>query len=112
MRKRVPKALTAAEIAATECANYVSGSCLGERPCVVQTGSTCPWFEQAIRPLHPERPADPEAEPPAIPVVLCRRCGNEYTPTGRHSLYCPDCAPEVRRDRTRERVARHRAAAM
>jgi len=27
---------------------------------------------------------------------VCKRCGNLYLPTGKHSEKCPDCIKEIR----------------
>lgn len=96
-----PARITAAELATQECANYIHGACGGYHPCGVAAGQTCLYFEVAVLPLHPnvsgyvdERPSPPE-EPK---TKRCVRCGSEYAPAGRHSLYCPSCAADARRD--------------
>ena len=98
---------TAADLARAECAAYVHGTCGGERPCAVEAGQTCHYFEAAVLPLHPGVGYGEPAQAEPAPVAHCSRCGSEYVPSGRHALYCPACAVEARRERTRERVARH-----
>ncbi len=86
--------------AVAQCANNICGKCMGDRKCVVLAGGRCEWFESAVRPLFGGRLT-------TSGLGVCRKCGRQYT-TGRHSLYCATCAVLVRRERVRERVARHR----
>ena len=37
-------------------------------------------------------------------------CGGWYIPKSNRAKYCPECAKEEERRKTRERVRRHRAA--
>ena len=83
------------------CANYIYGTCMSDRRCVVLAGGRCEWFESTVAPLFGGRLT-------ASGLGVCRKCRRQYTKTGRHSLYCPACAALVRRERVRQRVARHR----
>ena len=40
----------------------------------------------------------------------CVLCGGWYIPKSNRAKYCPECAKEEERRKTRERVRRHRAA--
>ena len=50
---------------------------------------------------------------PFVRIGMCQRCGRpfleEITGAGRPHKLCSPCRPDQRRDRTRERVRRHRA---
>jgi hypothetical protein len=48
-------------------------------------------------------------------LTVCRKCENMFmndrpTGRGRYKLYCPTCAPKVKRELANDRVARYRAA--
>ena len=56
-----------------------------------------------------------QVRPDATEVTFtCERCGQEVTrqqtSPGFLPRYCDDCAKIVKREKTRERVAKHRAA--
>ena len=96
------------------CCNYDHGNCLllddGWDTCVcVQSISyslLCRWFRSAVLPLDQ-----------SLCVALLHRenmkkcvlCGGWYIPNSNRAKYCPDCAEQERRRKTRERVRRHRA---
>ena len=80
------------------CCNYQDGNCLllddGEECVCVQSISyslICRWFRAAVLPLDESL------------------CGGWYIPKSNRAKYCPDCAEQERRRKTRERVRRHRA---
>ena len=97
------------------CCNYDHGNCLllddGWDTCVcVQSISyslLCRWFRAAVLPLDK-----------SLCVALLHRgdmkkcvlCGGCYTPKSNRTKYCPDCAEQERRRKTRERVRRHRGS--
>ncbi len=67
----------------------------------------CRWFRAAVLPLDENLCA----------ALLHRRerkkcvlCGGWYIPKSNRAKYCPECAKEEERRKTRERVRRHRAA--
>ena len=67
----------------------------------------CRWFGAAALPLDESLCA----------ALLHRRerkkcvlCGGWYIPKSNRAKYCPECAKEEERRKTRERVRRHRAA--
>ena len=95
------------------CCNYDCGNCLllddGEE-CVCPQSITysliCKWFRAAVLPsdiglcaalLYRDR------------MKRCVICGSVYLPKSNRAKYCPDCAKQERRHKTRERVRRHRA---
>ena len=94
--------------------NYDHGNCLllddGWDTCVcVQSISyslLCRWFRAAVLPLDK-----------SLCVALLHRenmkkcviCGGWCVPKSNRAKYCPDCAEQERRRKTRERVRRHRA---
>lgn len=44
-----------------------------------------------------------------LAVNTCKLCGKEYNNGNvMASLYCPECAAKVKREKTAERVRRHR----
>lgn len=46
-----------------------------------------------------------------IPFRTCEKCENEFSSGNTFaSSYCPECAAEVKKEKTRERVRKHRAA--
>ncbi len=85
--------MTAADLAREECASYWHGTCGGCRPCAVEAGQTCPYFEQVVLPLHPDVTGygEPASSEVGLTTRRCERCRAEYFPTGRHSRYCPAC---------------------
>lgn len=97
-----------------ECCNYDGGNCLllddGEEcvcPQSISYSLICRWFRAAVLPLDESLCA----------ALLHRRerkkcvlCGGWYIPKSNRAKYCPECAKEEERRKTRERVRRHRAA--
>ena len=46
-----------------------------------------------------------------IPFRTCEKCEKEFSSGNTFaSIYCPECAAEVKKEKTRERVRKHRAA--
>jgi len=44
-----------------------------------------------------------------MPFAICEKCNREYNNGNVFaSKYCPECSKEVQREKTRERVRRHR----
>ena len=96
------------------CCNYENGNCLllddGEEcvcPQSISYSLICRWFRAAVLPLDESLCA----------ALLHRRerkkcvlCGGWYIPKSNRAKYCPECAKEEERRKTRERVRRHRAA--
>lgn len=96
-----------------ECCNYQKGNCLllddGEECVCVQSISyslICKWFRAAILPLDGELCA---ALLHREDMKKCVLCGSGFLPKSNRAKYCPDCAEQERRRKTRERVRRHRA---
>ena len=97
-----------------DCCNYDGGNCLllddGEEcvcPQSISYSLICRWFRAAVLPLDESLCA----------ALLHRRerkkcvlCGGWYIPKSNRAKYCPECAKEEERRKTRERVRRHRAA--
>lgn len=96
------------------CCNYDQGNCLllddGWDTCVcVQSISyslICRWFRAAVLPLDESLCAALLHREDRKKCVLC---GGWYVPKSNRAKYCPDCAEQERRRKTRERVRRHRA---
>lgn len=96
-----------------DCCNYDGGNFLllddGEVcvcPQSISRSLICKWFRTAVL------PADEEL----CTVLLhredrkkCVLCGSWYVPKSNRAQYCPECAVQERRRKTRERVRRHRA---
>ncbi len=95
------------------CCNYDGGNCLAlddGGPCVcpqsISYSLICRWFRAAVLPLdndlfvallHKGR------------IKNCSKCGKPFVPRSNRGKYCPDCADQERRRKTRDRVRRHRA---
>ena len=97
-----------------ECCNYDGGNCLaldnGWEPCVCVQSITyslvCKWFRAAVLPLDADLCAALLHQADRKKCVLC---GGYYLPKSNRAKYCPECAEQERRRKTRDRVRRHRA---
>ena len=96
-----------------ECCNYQDGNCLlldngGECVCPqsISYSLICRWFRAAVLPLDGELCA---ALLPQRDMKICAECRGLFRPGSNRAKYCPDCAEQERRRKTRERVRRHRA---
>ena len=95
------------------CCNYDGGCCLlldnGEK-CICPQSITysliCEWFRAAVLPLDAALYA---ALLHRADMKKCVLCGGSYLPKSNRAKYCPDCANQERRRKTRNRVRRHRA---
>lgn len=95
------------------CCNYDHGCCLllddGEE-CVCPQSITysliCKWFRVAVLPLDVGLCA---ALLYRADMKKCVLCGSGFLPKSNRAKYCPVCAEQERRHKTRERVRRHRA---
>ena len=95
------------------CCNYDCGNCLllddGEE-CVCPQSITysliCRWFRAAVLPLDTGLYAALLYRADRKKCVLC---GRPYLPKSNRAKYCPDCAKQERRRKTRDRVRRYRA---
>ena len=95
------------------CCNYDGGCCLlldnGEE-CVCPQSITyslvCHWFRAAVLPLDAGLCATLLYYDR---MKLCAICGSYYVPKSNRAKYCPECASQERRRKTRDRVRRHRA---
>lgn len=95
------------------CCNYYNGNCLlleeSSRtvPClqILSRHVFCRWFQNAVLPsdwkLEGEIFAD-EA------MKMCISCGASFISRSGKVKYCPHCRTRIRREKTREYVARHR----
>lgn len=95
------------------CCNNLDGNCLllddGEEcvcPQSISRTLICRWFRLAVLPLDVELCA---ALLHREDRKKCVVCGGWYVPKSNRAKYCPDCAEQERRRKTRERVRRHRA---
>ena len=95
------------------CCNYQDGNCLllddGEEcvcPQSISYSLICRWFRAAVLPLDESLCA---ALLHREDMKKCVLCGGWYIPKSNRAKYCPDCAEQERRRKTRERVRRHRA---
>ena len=98
-----------------DCCNYDGGNCLllddGEEcvcPQSISYSLLCRWFRAAVLPLDAALCA--EITKDRDEVKRCCECGATFTPKSNRAKYCPECAKEEERRKTRERVRRHRAA--
>ena len=95
------------------CCNYDGGCCLllddGEE-CICPQSITysliCKWFRAAVLPLDA---ALCDALLHRADTKKCVLCGGTYLPKSNRAKYCPDCANQERRRKTRNRVRRYRA---
>ena len=95
------------------CCNYDCGNCLllddGEE-CVCPQSITysliCKWFRAAVLPLDAGLCAALLYRDRMKP---CAICGGYFLPNSNRAKYCPECAEQERRRKTRDRVRRHRA---
>ena len=96
------------------CANCDGGNCLllddGESclcPQLIASSLICNYFRAAVLP-----------EDTALHTALlvrrgrkhCALCGALFVPASNRAKYCPNCAAEEKRRKTRERVRRFRAS--
>ena len=96
-----------------QCCNYDEGNCLalsGWDTCVcVQSISyslLCQWFRASVLPQDASLCAALLYRNQMKP---CAICGRSFLPKSNRAKYCPDCASQERRRKTRDRVRRHRA---
>ena len=95
------------------CCNYDSGNCLllddGEE-CVCPQSITyslvCRWFRAAVLPLDAVLCAALLYRDRMKP---CAICSSYYVAKSNRAKYCPACAEQERRRKTRDRVRRYRA---
>ena len=95
------------------CCNYQDGNCLllddGEE-CICPQSITysliCKWFRAAVLPLDAALYATLLHR---ANMKKCVLCGGSYLPKSNRAKYCPNCAEQERRRKTRERVRRYRA---
>ena len=94
-----------------DCCNYQNGNCLllddGEEcvcPQSISYSLICRWFRSAVLP----------ADKGLCAALLHRRkrkkcvlCGGWFVPKSNRGKYCPECAVQEQRRKTRERVRRH-----
>ena len=95
------------------CCNYDQGNCLllddGEEcicPQSISYSLICRWFRLAVLPLDDSLCATLLHQGNKKKCVLC---GVWYIPKSNRAKYCPNCAEQERRRKTRERVRRYRA---
>ena len=91
------------------CCNYAEGSCLALECVCVQSISyslLCRWFRAAVLPQDTSLCAALLYRDQMKP---CAVCGTSFVPKSNRAKYCPDCANQERRRKTRDRVRRHRA---
>ena len=96
------------------CCNYDQGSCLVlDWPfcniCAqwITYSVLCKWFRDAVLPNN--RELEQSLYPAKAHCWRCAACGKRYTPASPRSKYCPKCSVIQRREKTRKRVAKHRA---
>lgn len=96
-----------------DCCNYDNGNCLlldnGEEcvcPQSISRSLICKWFRAAVLPADEELCAALLYREDRKKCVLC---GDWYVPKSNRAQYCPECAVQERRRKTRERVRHHRA---
>ena len=92
-----------------QCCNYAEGNCLVLECICVQSISyslLCRWFRAAVLPQDTSLCAALLYRDKMKPCVTC---GASFVPKSNRAKYCPDCASQERRRKTRDRVRRHRA---
>ena len=65
----------------------------------------CKYYEQAVMPTDAELCALFKG----IPTRICKQCGQLFAAIGKKAYCSEQCATETRRQRTAERVRKHRA---
>ena len=95
------------------CCNYNCGNCLllddGEEsvcPQSITYSLICKWFRAAVLPLDAGLCAALLYRDRMKP---CAICGGYFLSNSNRAKYCPECAEQERRRKTRDRVRRHRA---
>ena len=92
------------------CANCDGGYCLplGGEPCpqTLTRSLICKYFRAAVLPADTELCAELLGRGVAR---RCRVCGTAINPAANAAKYCPRCAVEERRRKTRDRMRRLRA---
>ena len=92
-----------------QCCNYAEGNCFVLECVCVQSISyslLCRWFRVAVLPQDSSLCAALLYRDKMKPCVTC---GASFVPKSNRAKYCPDCASQERRRKTRDRVRRHRA---
>ena len=96
------------------CANCDGGNCLlldnGFDPCIcpqlLTSAVVCKYFRIAVLPadleLYAEMGGDLRGR------KRCRTCGRKFITKSNRAIYCPNCAQQEQRRKTRIRVRRHR----
>ena len=97
------------KLARERCCNCYSGFCvLFDTPCpqCITRSLICKWFIRAVlpenMPLYVELTGDRGRS------KLCASCGKPFVPTGSRSVYCPDCAARIKREKAAARKRKQR----
>ncbi len=95
------------------CCNFHNGNCYalddGIDPSCAQWNAyslQCIWFRNCILPMN--RDLQESVLGISSQYKQCLLCHKYFIPTGNRSIYCPLCAYEQRKAKTRERVRRYR----
>ncbi len=96
-----------------ECCNCDGGNCLalddGDTsacPQMITFSVCCKWFRWAVLPQDKALEAEIFR---SVSVKRCAECGAAFVPRSNRAKYCPNCARQEKRKKTRDRVRRHRA---
>ena len=96
-------------LAKKNCCNCCGGYCIPlDTPCpqCITRSLICKWFIRAVLPvdlpLYVELTGDKGKSKP------CSACGNPFVPTGSRSLYCPECAKRIKREKAAARKRKQR----
>ena len=97
------------KLAKKECCNCFNGFCVVfDSPCpqCITRSLVCKWFTRSVLPadvpLYVELTGDRGKSKP------CASCGKPFVPTGSRSVYCPDCAVRIKREKAAARKRKQR----
>ncbi len=97
------------KLAKKECCNCYNGFCVlldTSCPQCITRSLICKWFIRAVlpadMPLYVELTGDKGKSKP------CISCGKPFVPTGSRSIYCPDCAVRITREKAAARKRKQR----
>ncbi len=99
------------KLAKKECCNCYDGFCvLLDTPCpqYITRSLICKWFIRAVlpadMPLYVELTGDQGKSKP------CAVCGKLFVPSGSRSVYCTECADQIKRKKAAERKRKQRSS--
>lgn len=97
------------KLAKVRCCNCFSGYCfLLDTPCpqCLTRSLICKWFRNAVLPENVPLYVELTCEKGRSKA--CSVCGELFVPTGSRSVYCPNCAAKIAREKAAARKRKQR----